>query len=228
MMMKFVLPLLASVAMATPAAAVLTLTTQTRSFSLADLDVAPITARTNNFSNFTSFGLAGHTLRSVTLTAVYNINGRVDATNNATGGTAASRRRDVSAAYQLDAATTGEGFSLSGSETMPQTVTGVAGQGTVRTLNQLNPTFTRTQTLTGDLSGFITGGVQIATDASALFTSVPANNVSFGAPSITGGQAQFTLTYASAIPEPAVWAMLLVGFGMIGAAARRRTAAVAA
>jgi hypothetical protein len=226
-MMKILLPLLASVAIATPAAAVLTLTTQNRSFSLATLDDAAIVARVNNFSNFNSFGLTGHTLRSVTLTAAYNNNGRVDATNSATGGTAASRRRDVSAAYQLDAATTGEGFSLSGSDTMSQTAN-IAGQGTVRTLNLLNPTFSRTQTLTSNLSGFETGGVQIATNASALFTSVPAANVSYGLPSITGGQAQFTLTYASAIPEPAVWAMLFVGFGMVGAAARRRKAAVAA
>lgn len=32
----------------------------------------------------------------------------------------------------------------------------------------------------------------------------------------------------SAVPEPATWAMLVVGFGMVGFAARRRTAAVAA
>jgi hypothetical protein len=227
-MMKILLPLLASVAIAAPAAAVVTVTTQTRNFSLATLDDAAITGRINNFANFNSFGLTGQTLRSVTLTAVYNINGRVDATNNASGGNAASRRRDVSASYQLDAATTGEGFSLSGSDLASQTVTGVAGLGTVRTLNQLNPTFTRTQTLTGNLSNFLTGNVRISTDASALFASVPAANVVYSAPSITGGQAQFTLTYESAVPEAATWALLLVGFGMVGVAARRRSAAVAA
>jgi len=31
----------------------------------------------------------------------------------------------------------------------------------------------------------------------------------------------------AAIPEPATWAMLIVGFGLVGAAARRRTASVA-
>jgi hypothetical protein len=227
-MLKILLPLLASVAIAAPAAAVVTITTQTRNFSLATLDDAAITGRINNFANFTSFGLTGQTLRNVTLTAVYNINGRVDATNNASGGNAASRRRDVSASYQLDAATTGEGFSLSGSNSAPQTVTGVAGQGTVRTLNQLNPTFTRTQTLTSNLSNFLTGNVRISTDASALFSSVPAADVVYSAPNITGGQAEFTLSYESAVPEVATWALLLVGFGMIGVAARRRTAAVTA
>lgn len=32
----------------------------------------------------------------------------------------------------------------------------------------------------------------------------------------------------TAVPEPATWAMLLVGFGLVGAAARRRTTSVAA
>lgn len=38
------------------------------------------------------------------------------------------------------------------------------------------------------------------------------------------GSGDFTAT----VPEPGTWAMLLVGFGMVGFAARRRTAAVAA
>jgi len=33
---------------------------------------------------------------------------------------------------------------------------------------------------------------------------------------------------ANAVPEPASWAMLIMGFGLVGAAARRRKAAVAA
>ena len=33
---------------------------------------------------------------------------------------------------------------------------------------------------------------------------------------------------AGGVPEPATWAMLIVGFGLVGAAARRRNTAVAA
>jgi hypothetical protein len=38
----------------------------------------------------------------------------------------------------------------------------------------------------------------------------------------------FALTPAAAVPEPATWAMLIVGFGVIGAASRRRNALCAA
>src|SRR3569833_238450 len=37
----------------------------------------------------------------------------------------------------------------------------------------------------------------------------------------SGGPGQFTLSYV-AVPEPATWLMMLIGFGAIGAAARRR------
>jgi len=227
--MNFKLLLLVAVVPTVLAAPVVanTITTQTRSFSLATLDDAPINGQTRNFANFNSFGLTGQTLTSVTLTAVYNINGRVVATNNATGGTAASRRRDVSASYELNATTTGAGFSLSGSNLASQTEN-IAGQGNDRTLSQLNPTFTLTQTLTSNLSNFLTGPVQISTDAFAVFASVPAADVVYGAPSITGGQAEFTLIY-TAVPEPTTWAMLITGVGIAGATMRRRrvTAAVA-
>ena len=39
--------------------------------------------------------------------------------------------------------------------------------------------------------------------------------------------ANFNYTLAAAVPEPATWAMMLVGFGMIGAAARYRRRGVA-
>ncbi|OYU34281.1 MAG: hypothetical protein CFE35_16365 [Novosphingobium sp. PASSN1] len=172
--------------------------------------------------------MTGRRLLGVKLTVDYNINGRVDATNNATGGTANSRRRNVSATYVLNAATSGEGFSVSGSNSQTHAVNNVAGLGTVRTLNQLNPLFSVTQTLTSNLSNFLTGTVTLSTDASALFSSLPAADVVYSAPSITGGQALLTLDYISDIPEPATWSLLLVGFGMVGFAARRRQAALAA
>ena len=40
--------------------------------------------------------------------------------------------------------------------------------------------------------------------------------------------ARFTLASAGAVPEPATWAMMIAGFGMIGAARRRRVRATAA
>ena len=47
--------------------------------------------------------------------------------------------------------------------------------------------------------------------------------------STNGGQAIFSYNSAGAVvPEPASWAMLIAGFGLVGAAARRRRAVVAA
>jgi len=70
------------------------------------------------------------------------------------------------------------------------------------------------------------------------------NGTDMGVPSYTGGggnlflqgfsaiagqSAGFSLGGASAaIPEPASWALMVVGFGLVGAAARRRTTAITA
>lgn len=53
------------------------------------------------------------------------------------------------------------------------------------------------------------------------------NNVTVGSPDL-GWQADYTLTYyygpfGSSVPEPATWAMMLLGFGAIGFATRRLT-----
>lgn len=47
----------------------------------------------------------------------------------------------------------------------------------------------------------------------------------FGAPDLTGvqfGLAATSPSLAGAVPEPATWALLIVGFGMVGTVARRR------
>lgn len=46
--------------------------------------------------------------------------------------------------------------------------------------------------------------------------------------STDGGQAIFAYNSAVAVPEPASWAMLIAGFGLVGAAMRRRVAVAAA
>ena len=43
-----------------------------------------------------------------------------------------------------------------------------------------------------------------------------------------GDNTQFVIADVSVVPEPASWALLIAGFGMVGYAARRRTARVAA
>jgi PEP-CTERM motif len=220
---KLLLPFAAAaVAMASPAAAALTVTSQVAMISLGNLDNSAISAALINFADFNSFALTGQHLTKVTLKVNSSINGAVRATNN-TGSF-----RDPSASYTLDTSATGMGFSLSGSETETETYFNVPTGG-FRVISAIDPTVLMTQSLTSGLSVFNAGPVQISFDASALLATMPID-VLFGNGVITnnGSLAMFTLEYESVIPEPATWALMIVGFGMVGVAARRRKAAVAA
>ena len=54
------------------------------------------------------------------------------------------------------------------------------------------------------------------------------NNAAGGHPGGTGGSrwstwiSQITIPGGAAVPEPATWAMMILGFGLIGVTARRR------
>lgn len=69
-------------------------------------------------------------------------------------------------------------------------------------------------TLANVIPGFSIGQGGLGIQSNARFTNFTAR-----------GSGDFT---AAMVPEPGTWAMLLVGFGMVGFAARRRQAAVAA
>ncbi len=58
-----------------------------------------------------------------------------------------------------------------------------------------------------------------------LFTTRVGGDVSFMG---TLGQGYRIDTITGSVPEPATWAMMIVGFGMVGVAARRRTTAISA
>ncbi len=214
-------------AAAMPATA--TETVQSAAVGLGKLDSGPI-SRTITFNSFTSYGLTNEHLVSVTLGLLAEINGKVDATNTATGGTAASRRRDITASYQLDASVSGYGLDTFGSDTATQTKSGVPGRGTIVTLGQLNPGFIAASRLTSGFDPFLAGALTFAFDASALFTPTAANDVVFGAPAIVrnGSVAAIVLIYDSAVPEPETWTLLVGGFALTGVAARRRRTVVAA
>lgn len=52
--------------------------------------------------------------------------------------------------------------------------------------------------------------------------SVELFDTTFGTPGNSNVTARFTLLNNSAVPEPATWAMMLIGFGVVGTAMRRR------
>ena len=102
--------------------------------------------------------------------------------------------------------------------------------------------------LTPDLPGTITGTTALSAHEKVIYTFTIPKPYNFffefsdGIDFTTSGQAgsyQETFTNGSAastgtytlttsVPEPASWAMMLVGFGALGAVVRRRKAAVAA
>ena len=97
-----------------------------------------------------------------------------------------------------------------------------------------------TETAITSLTALSTAGLFNTTSnpAPSIATSFTANSITilFGTRSdvtpifdfsTSGGQAVFAYN-AAVVPEPASWAMLIAGFGLVGAAARRRRAVTAA
>jgi hypothetical protein len=79
-------------------------------------------------------------------------------------------------------------------------------------------------TLNSNLSAF-KGSSPLSFTASAgtgTYGGQAAGDVFFGGSAVTGGTFDVIYTYASAVPEPASWALLMLGVTGIGAAVRRR------
>ncbi|WP_246167336.1 PEPxxWA-CTERM sorting domain-containing protein [Sphingomonas piscis] len=103
-----------------------------------------------------------------------------------------------------------------------------------------NPLGTASDTITGQSFGFyqlltscglIAGGCgRVVWDGPQTFNfgaggsfSLALNNVTFGTPGSSAVGGTFTLlSTTAAVPEPATWAMMLLGFGGIGYSMRRR------
>jgi hypothetical protein len=95
-----------------------------------------------------------------------------------------------------------------------------------------NPPALITDVATRDFAGVLGGSV-----GNPLFISItfrqgdPTINGNFnGLPfqAISAGNLQLSVINLGAVPEPSSWAMLIAGFGLVGAAARRRRVATAA
>ncbi|QQV79021.1 PEPxxWA-CTERM sorting domain-containing protein [Sphingomonas aliaeris] len=88
--------------------------------------------------------------------------------------------------------------------------------GTYLPSNYLDFSFTSAGNATS-FSDFLSG------DVNGLWTLIAIDTVPADTGSIANGWSlNFTTSAAPAVPEPATWGMMILGFGMIGAAARRR------
>jgi hypothetical protein len=78
-------------------------------------------------------------------------------------------------------------------------------------------------------SGSITGPFQAGQNTISFIVNNNNAGINPGGGGLTDGPSSLTFTgnvtydLAAAVPEPATWALMIGGFGMVGAAARRRT-----
>ena len=113
------------------------------------------------------------------------------------------------------------GFSFYYSSSVAATVTvydGTGGTGNV--LAQINLAAQGFDNCTGDPNGAFCNWTPIGVSFAG-----PAYSIDFGGTANYTGYDNITCgsdTPGGAVPEPAVWAMLISGFGLVGAAARRR------
>lgn len=73
--------------------------------------------------------------------------------------------------------------------------------------------------------GFNLGGVSFSAssfDPSTAPSQLVSYNVSSPGPGVTYGSWDFVFRNAAAVPEPGTWALMLLGFGLIGCTVRRR------
>lgn len=83
-----------------------------------------------------------------------------------------------------------------------------------------------TQTLNSNFAYFLGTGTAGLSFASTSLFSINPNSGTLNISPLIGGNYSLTYNYTAAplpaVPEPATWAMMLLGFGMIGFAARHR------
>lgn len=97
---------------------------------------------------------------------------------------------------------------------------GFFGPGTITIFSNLGGTGTLLATLSGTL-----GNTAAFQPISISFAGTAQSVVVNGTPGSLGFD---DLVFGAAVPEPASWAMLIAGFGLVGAMMRRRQALVAA
>ncbi len=124
----------------------------------------------------------------------------------------------------------GTGFALSDtSATVSRTTAVIASNGTAG-VGAFGGAGGDSSTLTGDLSAFLgDGALAYNFTRAANFALVPSGQGNLAINPLVSGRATLTYNYTAvvaaatgAVPEPATWALMIMGFGAAGAVLRRR------
>jgi len=196
-----------------------TVTTQTRT---GTLDFGLLLAGSTVAISFDGFGIPTQRLTEVALSFTAGAEASYIVTNVNLFGSPASRQ--ITLVRGLQGTLTGNGFNLANSSTVSKT-NSVPRPGVVN-FGAFSPQVSASGAIT---SGFAAFGSPVSFNLNVRqFGNSLTGAPNLGATTATinplaplSSRYSATLTYTS-VPEPSEWAMLLVGFGLIGLAARRR------
>jgi hypothetical protein len=223
----FAVAALVAAAVASPSAAATFIQTQ---------NVSALAAGVSSSVGFDQFDGALGTLDSVTLEFSF-LMPDVSATVTNTG----SKARDFTVTGMGAAGLSGAGFNLSATGATVSKTFNLAKNATTTT-GPFGGSGSASNTLTGDLSAFVgLGDLAFTFTRSATFQLVPNGQGTLTVNPVLSGLASLTYNYTlppppppvdmgngdgnaitTAVPEPAAWALMIMGFGSAGAMLRRR------
>jgi len=162
----------------------------------------------------------------------YGNTGTVDGTANTTGFDFYAPAGYDNNGYYVVGGTTSSGVASFAQFLGTQALSSISVYiGSIDSYNQVQ-LLGQTGNVIDTFSGTTINGAQTTFPGSASLRATFTGNagttyygIRFSNPTGQGSFEFDNLAFTNAVPEPATWAMMLVGFGMVGAAARRRRAA---
>jgi hypothetical protein len=181
------------------------------------------TSQTLSFNQFDTSG-GRFILQAVEISWNNSFNSNITATS----GSGNTRTLQTTASFTSSLNSAGSLFSFSNviSGTSPQYT--LAGQGSTATF-PISGSASNSFSATNLLPFIGTGTISVVNTLSGIQGNITRLAGGQGSQSLTGGTAlgNFSIIYhfVDDIPEPSTWGMLILGFGMVGSAMRRRRSA---
>jgi len=218
-MKYFIVPAALAVAFAAPA--------QATEFITQTINVAPTAAPDSQVISFAQFDSALGTLESITLSFASSLIANGSVTNTSGASHSYTLNQDSSASL------TGNGFSFNQVLASGTVATGSIAAHATKALAPISGSNSGFATIVTGFDPYVgTGTVDFTFGSTKNFTLTP-SAATLNLLALVGGAATLTYNYSlpvtppTDVPEPASWAMMLFGFGGMGALMRRRRTTVA-
>jgi PEP-CTERM motif len=219
-MKYFIVPVAAALAFAAPAHAT--------EFITQTINVAPTAAPDTDVISFAQFDSSLGTLESITLSFASSL----IANGSVTNGSNASHTYTING--DSSASLTGHGFNFTQLLASGPIAAGSIGAHATKALAPISGSNNGSSTLLTGFDDFLgTGTIDFTFASTKTFTITP-NAGTLSLLAQVGGAATLTYNYSlpvvpptNDVPEPSSWALMLIGFGGMGAMMRRRRTSVA-